>query len=194
MLLWHGADGQRCLLQLKPDPLGGSSKAMRGTWQSPLQLSAIGERGDSDLATRSGIYVVSTTRPLNRVLASDPAGILYIGKASNLRSRLRSFLYGSHGATGFLWTYPAIRRAVLCASSESEPDCQSALESGFVRCAFVAQVSLSRAEQIALFAYYQQFGEFPPLNSSMPNRWNPPTSAQLLWAAPAFEPTDLNRL
>ena len=23
-LLWHGVDGQRCLLQLKPDPLGSS--------------------------------------------------------------------------------------------------------------------------------------------------------------------------
>jgi len=34
--LWHGVDGQLCLLQLKPDPLGGVRDALRAT--EPLRV------------------------------------------------------------------------------------------------------------------------------------------------------------
>ncbi len=30
-LLWHGVDGQRCPLQLKPDPLGGKANTVLKT-------------------------------------------------------------------------------------------------------------------------------------------------------------------
>lgn len=178
---------QRWSLRLKPHTLYGWSKYLRGSWQNPVQLSKVEARGNSVIEPRSGIYVVSRNRSLNRAISRDPLGILYIGKAVNLRSRLRSFLYGSHGATGFLWTYLGVCRAILNASAETEDALQSALEAGYVRCAFVNQRSIARAEQIALFAYYRRFGEFPPLNSSMPNRWEPPTDIELEWATPMFE-------
>ena len=131
-----------------------------------------------------GVYVVRTNSSLRRVGGTDRAGILYVGRASSLRIRIWNFWKADHTASGFLWTYPGIAQLVLNGRIRTVSDVERELGKLTVRFATpVHRQQLGRAERALLFAYVTEFGEAPPLNLSLPKRWDgTPSAADRRWA------------
>ena len=155
---------------------------MRARWSDSVQVKAFDDDWPS-MPSTPGVYVVRTNRPLRRVGGTDRAGILYLGRASSLRSRIWSFWYASHTASGFLWTHPDIARLVLNSRIRTVSDVERELGKLTVRFATpVHGQQLGRAERALLFAYVTAFGEAPPLNLSLTRRWaSTPSAADLRW-------------
>ena len=156
---------------------------MRTRWSDPVVVEAFDDEWDS-MPRTPGVYVVRTERPIPRIGGLDRAGILYIGRASNVRNRLWSFWDANHTASGFLWTHPGIARLVLGGRVRTVTDVEKQLGRLTVRYATpVHGRQLGRAERALLFAYINSFGEAPPLNLSLPKRWDgTPVASDLRWA------------
>lgn len=156
---------------------------MRARWSDSVQVRAFDDDWAS-MPSTPGVYVVRADRPLRRVGGTDRAGILYVGRASRLRSRIWSFWDANHTASGFLWMHPGIARLVLNGRIRTVSDVERELGKLTVRFATpVHRQQLGRAERALLFAYVRAFGEAPPLNLSLPRRWDgTPSAADLRWA------------
>ncbi len=156
---------------------------MRARWSDSVQVRAFDDDWES-MPSTPGVYVIRTDKPLRRVGGTDRAGVLYVGRASSVRNRIWSFWYGNHTASGFLWTYPSIARVVLNGRIRTVSDVERALGRLIVRFATpIHGQQLGRAERALLFAYVTAFGEAPPLNLSLTERWaGTPSAADLRWA------------
>jgi hypothetical protein len=114
----------------------------------------------------------------------DKTGIIYIGKAIRLRSRIYGFLTANHQASGFLYESPDLARLVLNHRINGPTDVINCLKKPTAR--FAANISkgkLNSAERALFFSYINLFGEPPPLNLNIPSRWvSKPSSGDLHWA------------
>jgi len=146
---------------------------MYPTWSNTISLK---ERiADSvEYKGESGIYVLSTSNmPLNRAMGVDTSGILYIGKSSNLKSRISALKTSNHNATWFLFQNRSLARFYI--NSEIKDDDKKMShhvgELNITLAKSTPEFSESILETIALFTYVNNFGETPPLNSALPRRW-----------------------
>lgn len=123
-------------------------------------------------------------RPIPRIGGIDNTSVVYIGKAKNLRNRLWGFWKANHSASGFLWTHPTMAHIVLDKPIRSVSDVEKYLGKLRVRYSTpIDEFLLDDAERALLFAYIQCFGEAPPLNLSLPRRWDElPPAYHLRWA------------
>ena len=156
---------------------------MRVGWSDAVALTSFYDDWD-DMPTTPGVYIICAHRPIPRIGGVDRRGILYIGRASRVRSRLWNFWYCNHTASGFLWTHPDIARLVLGGNIRSVADVERKLGRLTARYATpIRSAQLGRAERALLFAYVRAFGEAPPLNLSLTKRWDrAPTAYELRWA------------
>jgi hypothetical protein len=134
-----------------------------------------------------GIYVIRRSEPVPRLLDTDSLGTLYIGKATYLRSRLRGFYHAQGHSGGMsLWRVPRepfeYTARVTGALGTSETETYASVGALQVRAAYVPYGELDLREQACMWVYREVFGETPPLNSSIPGRWNTPRPRCLEWA------------
>ena len=155
---------------------------MRGSWNKPVALETLKDRWDS-FPTTAGVYIIMSDRPIQRIGRVDNAGILYIGKAKSLRDRLWGFLEQNHTASGFLWAHIGVAQIVLNKPILTVSDVGKHVGKLNVRYSTpIGEDQLDMAERSLLFAYIQHFGEAPPLNLSLPKRWeHPPPSQERAW-------------
>jgi hypothetical protein len=156
---------------------------MKISWSKPLRIGKF----DSDwqlMPQTPGVYIIRTSRSIKRIGGTDKSGILYVGRASRIRTRIWNFLKANHTASGFLWTHPSIARLVMGGSIRSVADVEEHLSRLTVRYATpMSGRKLALAERALLFSYINQFGEAPPLNLSLTKRWDSmPSSTDLRWA------------
>lgn len=156
---------------------------MRSPWHQPIALETLEDDWDSSPAT-AGVYIVMSDRPIRRIGRVDNASILYIGKAKNLRDRLWDFWKERHTASGFLWTHIEVARIILNKPIPTVSDLGKCLGKLNVRYSTpIIEDQLDMAERALLFAYIKYFGEAPPLNMSLPKRWeHPPPTEDIAWA------------
>ena len=145
------------------------------------------ERLEADwdkVSASAGVYVVRRRRSVPRLGSVDRRGILYIGKAGNLRERLWQFWYADHGAGWYLWRQPSLARVILSTGIRTHTDVERHLGKLLaVVAAPIARPDLERAERAVLWAYIARFGEAPPLNFSLPRRWaDAPPPEDIRWA------------
>jgi hypothetical protein len=156
---------------------------MRAPWSDSVTVCSVYEQWDSWPST-PGVYIIRTAHSIPRIGGTDKTGILYIGKASTLRFRIWHFWKANHTASGFLWNHQDIARVVLNSGIRSVTQVEEQLGRLTVRYAtpLYAQ-QIARAERALLFSYIRLFGEAPPLNLSLPGRWDSaPSSQDLRWA------------
>jgi hypothetical protein len=147
---------------------------MKSIWYKPIVLETLDVQWDTFSAS-PGVYIVMSDRPIQRIGGTDFRSIIYIGKAKNLRNRLWAFWKANHSASGFLWTHPTMANIVLNKPVRTVSDVEKYLGK--------LEILLDSAERALLFAYIQCFGEAPPLNLSLPKRWNQlPPAEDLRWA------------
>jgi hypothetical protein len=158
-------------------------------WSQTRLVSLFDERWDSMPAT-PGVYIIKTTRSIHRIGGVDRSGILYVGRTSRIRSRLWQFLECNHPASGFLWVHVDFARLVLDSRIRTVTDCEKRIYKLRVRYATPIHKSrIARAERALLFAYMSRFGESPPLNLSINERWSAkPSPADLRWAEAGIGP------
>ena len=156
---------------------------MRAHWSSPILVRTFGNEWES-MPSTPGVYVVRTSRPIARIGGTDRAGILYVGRARNLRYRIWNFWKANHTASGFLWTHPGIARLVLSGRVRTVTDVENQLGNLILRYATpIHGKQIGRAERTLFFAYISAFGEAPPLNLSLSKRWDAtPSASELRWA------------
>jgi len=156
---------------------------MRVRWHSPARLASL-EATWEQLPATPGVYIIRGPKPVRRIGGVDRRGILYVGCASRLRSRLWGFWGCNHTASGFLYQHPHIARLVLGNRVRSVSDVEHQI--GRLTFSFATPIRgelLARAERALLFAYLSRFGEPPPLNLSLRRRWHSvPRSSDLRWA------------
>ena len=158
-------------------------------WSNTVQIKIFDEKWDRQPAT-GGVYLIKTLRPIQRIGGKDRAGILYIGRAVLLRRRVWGFLYAYHTASAFLWTHLEIARVVFDNERiRTVMDIENALWRLKVRYSTPIHKSrLVRAERALMFAYFSRFGEAPPLNLSINQRWlAKPSQSDLRWAEVGIE-------
>ena len=156
---------------------------MRSPWYRPIVLETLDSSWDSSPAT-AGVYMILRDRPIPRIGGVDNMGIIYIGMATNLRERLWSFWKVKHTASDFLWTHKAIAQIVLNKPKLNVSDLKKHLGKLKVRYSTpIGEGLLDSAERALLFTYIEYFGEPPPLNMSLPKRWDrSPPSEDQEWA------------
>lgn len=159
------------------------SSQIKSPWLEPAILQSIKDDWDSSPET-AGVYIIMRDRPIPRIGGIDKTGVLYIGKAKNLRDRLWDFLEQHHIVTAFLWEHPAIAEIVLNKRIPNLKGMGKHLAELEVRYSTpISEDLLDRAERTLIFTYIQQFGEPPPLNMSLPKRWEQlPPSLDREWA------------
>ena len=132
-----------------------------------------------------GIYVISQRTNINRIIGNDPKGILYVGKSIKLKQRLNQFIKYYHPASGILWEHKKIAMMIFDDDCKKEADLNDKLGILSVRIAETSSSDkevLDRHERAVLFAYLLKHGETPPLNSSIPGKWNtPPIESDQEW-------------
>lgn len=156
---------------------------MRAPWSDSVRVNSIDEQWDSWPST-PGVYIIRAAHSMPRIGGTDKTGILYIGKASKLRFRIYHFSMADHTASGFLREHQDIARLVLNSGIRSGTDVKKYLGRLTVRYATPLYAhQIARAERAVLFSYIRLFGEAPPLNLSLPGRWDSaPSSQDLRWA------------
>lgn len=156
---------------------------MRAPWSDSVKVRSVYEQWDSWPST-PGVYIIRSARSMPRIGGTDKTGILYFGKASQLRFRIWHFGKANHTASGFLWHHQDIARLVLNPGIRSVTEVEEYLGRLTVRYATpIHGQQLDRAERALLFSYIHLFGEAPPLNLSLPRRWDSaPSSQDLRWA------------
>ena len=104
---------------------------------------------------------------LERFLTADDEGIMCIGHASNMKQRKAQFLSAIKGAGGhsemnlidYLKTYTNFPNKFK----------DTNLQYSFCECSDVTE-SINKEEKL-IKSYFKEFGEVPPLNSAIPNRY-----------------------
>lgn len=104
---------------------------------------------------------------LLRLLGNDSDGIVNIGTTKSMESRRRQFTSGiakcsGHSAGNLVW-YLNDRTRFLQAYSDAT------FEYAY-RC-FPTEEGANEFEETLIKAYFRRFGEVPPLNSSIPKRY-----------------------
>ena len=158
-------------------------------WSKTRRVSLFDEKWDSMPAT-PGVYIIKTSHPIHRIGGVDRTGILYVGRTSRMRSRLWQFLDCRHPASGFLWVHIDVARLVLDDRIRTVTDCENRVYKLRVRYATpIYKSRIARAERALLFAYMSRFGESPPLNLSINERWEAkPSQSDLRWAETGIGP------
>ncbi len=158
---------------------------MRARWSQSFPFTALDSNWD-DMPSSSGVYVVRRKKPVPRVAGVDRSGVLYVGQARNLRSRLYAFWDAYHTASGFLWEHRHLAGPVFGGTARTQEDVVRLMARLTFRFAGpLWPKELQRAERALLFAYINRFGEAPPLNLSLVQRWqSQPNAADLRWAEP----------
>lgn len=153
------------------------------SWSEPFKICSFDEDWEQSEKT-PGVYIIRKAGSIQRVGGVDKTGILYFGKAIKLRSRVYGFLKKHHQASYFLYESPAIARLVLNGKIKDHTDVKEHLKKLTVRFATPLRADqLNRAERALFFSYIKLFGEAPPLNLSIPSRWEvEPSSQDLHWA------------
>lgn len=140
-----------------------------GTWQ-PVHPAPTVE-------ARAGVYVIrivdrNRRRPwsISRLLDMDPEGVLSIGQSSNLERRRRGFVSGvtrCYGHSEGNLLHLVARHAHR--ADKFGKDLLSAIEWRFQ---YVHDTAAAKAhENTLLKQYIRRFGEPPPLNSAIPDRY-----------------------
>lgn len=152
-------------------------------WKEPFRLASLDDEWD-DRPSTAGVYVIQCGRPLDRVGGTDKNGIVYIGKSSNLRDRLWMYWYAEHDASACLWSDLKQAARLLGKKSLSKKQLEEALGSFTARTATPLESRyLQIAERATLYVYAQAFGELPPTNFAMPDRWGiKPNDRWMNWA------------
>ena len=156
---------------------------MRSPWCKPIMLETL----DGDWVSSPdtpGVYIVVSDRPIQRIGGVDDVGILYIGKAKNLRDRLWDFWKQNHTASGFLWKDLKVAEIILKKPTHISDDVTEHLGKLNARYSTpIDEDQLDMAERALLYTYIQCFGEAPPLNQSLFKRWeHPPPPEDRAWA------------
>lgn len=156
---------------------------MKSPWSKPIMLEALDDSWDS-FPESAGVYLIMRDRPIPRVGGVDNMSILYIGKSRNLRERFLVFLKQEHTASAFLWQHKTVAQIVLNEPKLTVIDLGKYLRKLKVRYSTLTDGRLlDRAERALIFTYIEYFGEPPPLNMSLPKRWEqPPQSQDQEWA------------
>jgi len=106
-------------------------------------------------------------RPVNRFMATDSEGVVYIGKAESMEKRRRRFISGmlrckGHSGAKFL--------NLLIRYTPFGPILTSVqYEYRFAKVADDAEAR--KAEATSILGYCMRFAEPPPLNSAVPGRY-----------------------
>jgi hypothetical protein len=111
-------------------------------------------------------------------------GILYVGKSVKRGNRLLQFWDGEHPASGFLYADLKVATVILATPCQDEQDVADCLSKLSVKVVTpVPAAELEAAERAVLYAYLYRFGEPPPLNCNLPQRWGTaPKAEELRWA------------
>jgi len=104
---------------------------------------------------------------LERLLMADDEGVMCIGHASNMKQRKAQFLSAIKGTGGhsemnliyYLKTYTNFPNKLK----------DTNLQYSFSECSDVTE-SINKEEKL-IKSYFKEFGEVPPLNSAIPNRY-----------------------
>ncbi len=161
---------------------------MRPRWSNAFAIATLEEDWEQK-PTTPGIYIIMRGKPIRRVGGTDAHGILYIGKAFNLRERLSKFWNGDHIASDLMRMQLPLACSVLGCDVETEDELYPALSRLRARVATpMRKRDLDSAERAALMVYLLKFGELPPLNFSMRGRWDEkPGKVDLRWATRGIE-------
>jgi hypothetical protein len=156
---------------------------MRAQWKKSFRIANL-EANWENTPTTSGVYIIMRGTPIQRVGGTDQNGIIYAGKALNMRRRLNQFWNADHIASDLLRMQLPIACAVLGCKVSTENRLYAVLSRLFARIATpLKKHELDEAERLVLTAYLRRFGELPPLNFSMRSRWGDmPSKAGLHWA------------
>ena len=157
---------------------------MKSNWSELVRIKTLETNWDK-FPTTAGIYIIRCGKDIHRAGGLDRNGILYIGKSLKLRNRLWQFWYLNHPASWFIWKNPKIAKTMLGKNYSNKKNIEIQLGELFLNTASpISSKVLSAAERAVLYAYAYKFGELPPLNSSLPDRWAERASseADLKWA------------
>jgi hypothetical protein len=161
---------------------------MRPQWKKPFCIGDL-EPNWKSTPTTPGVYIIMRGTLIQRIGGTDPRGILYVGKALNMRRRLNQFWNADHIASDLLRMQLSVASSVLDCKVPTEDKLYPVLSRLFTRIATpIKKHDLDEAERIVLTAYMLQFGELPPLNFSMRSRWEDmPSKLDLRWARQGME-------
>lgn len=161
---------------------------MKPRWSKAFPIASLEEDWEKR-PTTAGIYIIMRKKPVQRIGGTDACGILYIGKAFNLRERLNKFWNADHIASDLMRMQLPLACSVLDCSVQTEEELYPALSRLRSRVATpIKKRDLDSAERAVLMAYLLKFGELPPLNFSMRARWDEkPRKADLRWAGRGIE-------
>lgn len=156
---------------------------LSGTWVKAIPLEQLDDQWDNIAAT-CGVYIIRRKKPVARLGGVDKFGILYVGKARNIRERLWQFWYADHAAGWYLWRETPLARLVLSPRIRTVADTEQHLgKLSAVVAAPIHEDLIGRAERAVLWAYIARFGEAPPLNFSLPKKWDEaPPAEDVRWA------------
>jgi len=80
---------------------------MKAEWSKPKPIDKILP------PSKPGVYLIMRKKAIKRIGKVDRKGILYIGQAYDLKSRLRLFRKSEHIASWFLYGHPEVAQFVL---------------------------------------------------------------------------------
>lgn len=117
------------------------------------------------ITTGPGTYIISTGRPIARVIEIDPEGIIDIGESGRLRQRVREFVRSATepGREGHMagWRYAFFRF-----------DRHFPFDELRIRwCTVETKAEAYEIEGRTMLAYLTKHAELPPLNYSF--NWSP---------------------
>ena len=109
----------------------------------------------------------SNAYALERLLKADKKGIMCIGHTSNMKQRRAQFVSAINRASGhsemnlvyYLKDYPNFLKRFK----------DENFQYSFCKCSGVAESR--KKEEKLIKSYFKEFGEVPPLNSAIPNRY-----------------------
>jgi hypothetical protein len=115
---------------------------------------------------------------------TDNSGLLYIGKAKVLRERVHQFIRSDHNTSWFLYNHRDLAEKYLSSEIlDSEKRLLpyfGELNLKYVECESERQAE--EVERISIFSYVKIFGETPPLNSSIPDKYSGgPSLEEISW-------------
>ena len=120
----------------------------------------------------SAVYLVricidGVTQPLQRFLGEDRRGLLTIGMTGNMENRRRQFVRGLKSGRGHSEANLLHQLLDLRPFRSRLPSC--VYEYRFIRTR--TRGAAGSLEELLLKRYLRRFGEVPPLNSVIPNRY-----------------------
>jgi len=155
---------------------------MSAPWEKPFRLNTLDENWGV-APSYPGVYIISLNRKIPRIGGIDKSGILYVGKSKSLKNRLWEFWNADHDASSYLWDNQRIAAKILGLKRVSLKQFENRLGDLKTRIARIPRSELASAEKALLYAYAMSYGELPPLNFSLPKRWEEKPDAKLLqWA------------